>query len=482
MLTTRQVKPEPSRAFEATGQLLSIDYRDALEYISARYSPHARLRIEEWCERQYEARDVLTAGWWLEQTAELAADLAQVLNLSTILDRAISRRLSTRARFQHTGSTDYYALARAALRSLAIESLGLNRVSTEDPQRLTLSQLTYAWRRRSPEPEAIFLEIIGSTGLLLQDDEHWRFAAELVRDELAAEFMEAEGFLQIAQVLYPQVEQPIGLWAARLMRAGHASRVVDLLTVLRELADDPYGARWSPIARILTECLPFGDDRLREVQRETEQALLERWHATSSNRMRWQINLWLLALGSQQIPEMRSGVLETALRNLDSLRPKYALSELLQQTGYADLARRLAEGSRVDQQAVTQALIDIIADGPSSLVNEAAIHLAPRNLEPTALQRLSKESPIDRLAELALTRPMNQYVTPQDFNRAQAAQSAALGILGRPIVLANEVLLKRIPAEVIHSLMADLHLRIRKSDGRITVITSDGRDWVLKAN
>jgi hypothetical protein len=276
VLTTRQVEPAASRPFEATGQLLVIEYRDALEYIGARYSPRATLRIKEWCERQYEARSVLTAGWWLEQTAELAADPAQVLNLSTILDRAISRRLSTRARFQHTGSTDYYALARAALRSLAIESLGLNRVSTEDPQRLTLNQLTYAWRRRSPEPEAIFLEIIGSTGLLLQDGEHWRFAAELVRDELAAEFMEAEGFLQADQVLYPQVEQPIGFWAARLMRAGHAQRVVELLTVLRDLADDPYGARWSVIARILTECLPFGDDRLREVQRETEQALLER--------------------------------------------------------------------------------------------------------------------------------------------------------------------------------------------------------------
>ncbi len=76
---------------------------------------------------------------------------------------------------------------------------------------------------------------------------------------------------------------------------------------------------------------------------------------------------------------------------------------------------------------------------------------------------------------------MNQSVTPQDFNRAQAAQSAALGILGRPIVLANEALLKRIPADVIHSLMADLHLRIRKVDNRIIVITADGRDWVLKS-
>jgi hypothetical protein len=480
VLTTRQVGPEASRPFEATGQLQSIDYRDALEYISAHYSPQARSRIVEWCERQYEARDVLTAGWWLEQTAELAADHTQVLNLSTILDRAISQRLSTRARFQHTGSADYYTLARAALRSLAMESLGLNRANADDPQRLTLSQLTYAWRRRSPEPEAIFLEVIGSTGLLLQDGEHWRFPAELVRDELAAEFMEAEGFLQADQILYPQVEQPIGLWAARLMRAGHAQRVVDLLTVLRDLADDPYGARWSPIARILTECLPFGDDRLRKVQRETEQALLDWWHATSSNKMKWQINLWLLALGSQQIPEMRSGVLETALRDLDSLRPKCTLPELLQQAGYAELARRVEEGGRIDQQAITQALIDIIADGPVGLVNDAAIHLAPRNLEPTVLAKFGKDGPIDRLAELARTRPMNQYVTPQDFTRAQIAQSAALGILGRPIVLANESLLKRIPAEVIHTLMADLHLRIREASDRITVITADGHGWVLK--
>jgi hypothetical protein len=481
VLTTRQVKPEASRPFEATGHLQSIDYRNALEYISACYSPHARSCIEQWCERQYEARDVLSTGWWLEQTAEFAADPAQVLNLSAVLDRAISRRLSTRARFQHTGSTDYYALARAALRSLAFESLGLNRVNDEDPQHLTLSQVTYAWRRRSPEPESIFLEIIGSTGLLLQKGEHWRVPAELVRDELTAEFMESEGFLQANHLLYPQVERPIGFWAARLMRSNQVQQVVDLLTTLRNLNDDPYSARWSVVVRVLTECHPFENDRLREIQLETERALLDWWHATSSNKMKWQINLWLYAIGSQQIPEMRSGMLETALRDLDSLRPKCILPELLQQASHAELARRVDEGGRIDQQAVTQALIDIIADGPVGLVNDAAIHLAPRNLEPTMLAKLGKDSPIDRLAELARTQPMNQYVTPQHFKRAQAAQSAALGILGRPIVLANEALLKRIPADVIHSLMADLHLRIRKANNRITVITADGRGWLLKA-
>jgi hypothetical protein len=266
------------------------------------------------------------------------------------------------------------------------------------------------------------------------------------------------------------------------MLARQHQRVVDLLNALRDLDDDPYGARWSLIVRILTECLPFENDRLRTLRLETEQALLEWWGTTASNRMKWHINMWLFALGSQQIPEMRSGVLENALRDLDIRQPQATLPELMQQAGYTDVARRLAEGSRVDQQVVTQALIDIIAAGPGELVNEAAIHLASRNLEPTAFQRLSKESPIDRLAELARTRPMNQYVTPQDFKRAQAAQSAALGILGRPIVLANESLLKRIPADVIHSLMAELHLRIRKTNDQITVITADGRDWVLKSS
>jgi hypothetical protein len=266
------------------------------------------------------------------------------------------------------------------------------------------------------------------------------------------------------------------------MLARQLQRVVDLLTALRDLKDDPYGARWSLIVRILAECLPFENDRLRALRLDTEQALLDWWHATSSNRMKWQINMWLFALGSQQIPEMRSGVLEYALRNLDTTPPKHALSELLRQAGYTDLADRLTESSRVDQQAITHALIDIVADGPSGLVTEAAIHLTQRNLEPTTLERLSKDSPIDRLAELARTLPMNRYVSPKDFNRARTAQSAALGILERPIVLANESLLKRIPADVIHSLMADLHLRIRKADNRITVITADGRDWMPKSN
>jgi hypothetical protein len=115
------------------------------------------------------------------------------------------------------------------------------------------------------------------------------------------------------------------------------------------------------------------------------------------------------------------------------------------------------------------------------LVTDAAIYLAQRNLEPTAFEGLRNNGPIDRLADLAKTRPANRYVTTEDFNQARAAQSAALGILGRPVVLTNESLLKRIPADVIHTLMADLHLRIRRADNRITVITADGRDWVLKS-
>ncbi len=39
-----------------------------------------------------------------------------------------------------------------------------------------------------------------------------------------------------------------------------------------------------------------------------------------------------------------------------------------------------------------------------------------------------------------------------------------------------------IPHEVIHFLMADLHLRIRKTDNRVVVITADGRDWMTRAD
>lgn len=59
------------------------------------------------------------------------------------------------------------------------------------------------------------------------------------------------------------------------MLAGQSQRVVDLLSALRDLNDDPYGVRWSPIVRILTECLPFENDRLRTLRLDTEQALLD---------------------------------------------------------------------------------------------------------------------------------------------------------------------------------------------------------------
>lgn len=402
------------------------------------------------------------------------------MSLTTVLERAISRQLSARARFQSATSVGIYALVRNALSSLAFESLNPKWLSGEEPDRLSRSQLVFAWRSRSTEPEAIFFEVIGSTGLLLEEGDQWRFPNEFVRDEFAAEFIQAEGFMLSGRALYPQFERPMSFWAAKLMRARQSQRVVDLLTALRGLTDDPYGARWSMIARILTECRPFDNDLLHAVGAETEQALLDWQRTTSSNRMKWQISLWLFAIGADQIPDIASGVLENALRDLDTTQPQLELPELMQQAGHTDFARRLADGGRVDQQAVTHALIDIVTDGPAELVTDAAICLAQRNLEPTIFEGLRNNGPIDRLADLGKTRPANRYVTTEDFNRARAAQSAALGILGRPSVLGSEALLKRIPADVIHSLMADLRLRIRRADNRIIVITADGRDWTAR--
>ena len=266
VLTTRRVRPEARQPIEATLQLTHLDRNEALEYISTRYSANARSRIEKWCERQYEAQSVLTSGWWLEETAQLANDSSQVLSLTTVLDKAITRQLSMRARLQNATSADIYALARAALRSLAFESLSPKWLSGEELDRLNRSQLIFTWRSRSSEPEAIFFEMIGSTGLLLEEGEQWRFQSDLVRDEFAAEFIQAEGFLLSGRALYPQYERPIGFWAARLMLARQPQRVADLLIALRDLNDDPYGARWSLIVRVLTECLPYENDCLRTVQ------------------------------------------------------------------------------------------------------------------------------------------------------------------------------------------------------------------------
>ncbi len=488
VLTTRQTKPEARRPIEANLHLHHINRLDALEYVSARYSANARSRIEEWNERQYDAQEMLASGWWLDETAQLANEPSQVLSLTTILEKAISRQLSTRARFHSDTTSDTYALARNALGSIAFESLSPKQRSSADPDRVSRSQLVFAWRSRSPEPEAIFFEVINSTGLLLEADEHWRFPNDWVRDALAAEFIRSEfaiesslpGIIPLSgAVLYPQYERPISFWIARLMRARQSQRVVDWLSAVRDLPDDPYGARWPLIVRVLTECRPFENDQLRAIRLETEQALLGWQQTTTSNRMKWQINFWLLAIGSDKMSNLSSGALEAALQNLDTDQPQLPLPELMEQAGRQDLARRLANGGRVDQQAVTHALIDIVADGPTALITDAAIHLAQRSLEPTTLEGLRREGPIDRLAELARTHPMNQYVSPQDFKRVRTAQSAALGILGRLSILANESLLKRIPDDVIHSLMADLRLRIRKTDNRITVITADGRDWSI---
>ncbi len=41
--------------------------------------------------------------------------------------------------------------------------------------------------------------------------------------------------------------------------------------------------------------------------------------------------------------------------------------------------------------------------------------------------------------------------------------------------------LECVPADVIYSFMTNLHLRIRQADHRITVITADRREWVLKS-
>ncbi len=93
------------------------------------------------------------------------------------------------------------------------------------------------------------------------------------------------------------------------------------------------------------------------------------------------------------------------------------------------------------------------------------------------MEMLKNSGPIDRLTELAQSRPVSSHVPSQEIQRSRMAQSAALAILGQPEVLGNESLLKRIPEGVIHTLMLDLHLRVRKDGSRLTIFTADGREW-----
>lgn len=480
VLTTRRVRPESNRRVEATLHLDRINRTDALEFVSARYSPGARARLEAWCQRNYEAEYVLENGLLLDEAAKLADDPTEVLSLATVLERAITRQLSTRTRFQRETSADVYALARGALGNIAFESLNPRVQSDDDKQRFNQRALVVAWRGQSSDPESIFFEVVASTGLLLEDGEEWQFPSEFIRDELAAEDILREGFMLSGRALFPQFERALSFWAAKLVRSGQHQRVVDLLTTLQDQPDDPYGARWSLIVKMLAECLPFETTRLRQIRLDIEHALLDFWQRTSSNKMKMQISLWLLAIDSDKIPDPPGGGLENVARDVQDAHPQLELHQLLSQAGYIDLAKTVADRKRVDQQAVTHALIDVLSGGDMALIHEAAIYLTQRKLGPTALEKLTRGSPIDRLVELAESHPLSSYSSSQEIRQARAAQSAALAVLGRPEVLCDESLLKRIPDGIIHTLMADLRLRIRKRDNHLTIITADGREWAAR--
>ncbi len=479
VLTTRRVAPELSRLIDATLHLAGISLNQALEVALIRYSPEAQDRLKTWCQRDLEAHQIVESGLLLDEASKLASDSTQPLGLPIVLERAITRQLSTRARFQSKTSLDVYAVARQALTEIAFESLNLHWVPLGQEKDIQRSKLVSAWRTRSTEPEAIFFEVVTSTGLLMEEGEMWLFASDFFRDELASEYLQREGAYALRERwLFPQYERPVSGWTAQLMRDGQHARVITLLETLRKQTDDPYGARWSLIVKILSECLPFDTGNLRPVRLETEQALLDFWQRTSSNNMKMQISLWLLAIQSDKIPDPPQGVIEHADKDIQNSQPGLELSQLLSRAGRPELAQAISDQQRVDQQVVTQALIDVLSTGDRSLVHAAAVFLTQRQLGPTIIEKLKAAGPIDRLVELAKSRPRQNYSTPSDARRTLLAQSAALAVLGRREILADASLLKRIPDDIIHTLMADLHLCVRRRGDWLTVITVDGREWL----
>jgi hypothetical protein len=360
---------------------------------------------------------------------------------------------------------------------MALEALKPKWLVGDEPNQLKRSALTVAWRCHSSEPETIFFEVVASTGLLVEDGEYWQFATDLIRDELAAEEMLNEGFTLNGRALLPQYERPLSFWMSKLAHSGQLQGVADVLNALQNQTDDPYGARWSLIVRILAECPPAENGQLRQIRLATERRLLDLWECTSSNKMKMQINLWLAAIGSDQIPDVPTSGVEYVARDIQGAQSQIELNELLCQSGKAELADSLLHPKRIDQQAITHALIDILQSGDARLVREAAVFLTQRDLGPTVLEMLKNSGPIDRLAELAQSHPTTSHIPAQEVQRSRMAQSATLAILGRPVVLSDESLLKRIPEGVIHTLMVDLHLRVRKDGNRVTIITADGREW-----
>jgi hypothetical protein len=129
------------------------------------------------------------------------------------------------------------------LGDLAWQALSPQRDPKHDRNHVTDSEMQATWDKHTQESVGPFRDIVRSTGLLLEAEDHWEFWSDLIRNELAAEHAMTHGLDLCEWAFYPLYERTLGFWAAKSLRAGNAGRVIELLRALLTGEGDPYSAR-----------------------------------------------------------------------------------------------------------------------------------------------------------------------------------------------------------------------------------------------
>jgi hypothetical protein len=483
VLTTRTSQPIFNRKIDAKVQLLPIDFQDAIGFIDAAY-PTARGPITDWKQRNADVQRALGSGQILRQAVEIAQNLPQRLQLTAVLDTAITQQLMTHTRFYNASDPDLVNRTRLMLGNLAWQMLSPQREIALSRDQATERELRAAWSATTKAHEEPPYDVLRTSGLMSEETNHWKYWSDLIRDELAVEYAFAEQLIRSDLAFYPQYTRVIAFWAAKLMHGEQSGVVVEFLRKL--IADseaDPYGARWSVIAAIIGECLPFDQPELDMIRRQTEQALVTLWNGTASNRLKAKITNALIGIASSinlPIPVPESW--EEVWREDNATIPQIDLALVLVAAGHGGLVKGSSRSEMQDND-IAQALIDALQLDDATMAQAAALHLRRRDLtNATILEMEQSRRPIQRLINLALMPSTNQQTPTAAWQQMKMTQSLALTVLSHPDILCNPGVLRWIPDGVIHMLMACLNLRIRMKDNKLMLITADGREHVLSAD
>jgi hypothetical protein len=483
ILTTRTSQPVLNRRIDARVQLLPIDRDDALALIDAAH-PTARSSIADWMHRNTDVQHALTSALILRQAAEVAQNSPQDLQLTAVLDRAITEQMVTHVHVRNTVDSDVISRARIALGHLAWQVLSPQRELDRDRNQVSVHELRAIWNAQNNAPEDSFYDFLRATGLLSKEVNGWNFWSDLIRDEFAAEYAVTENLIHTELAYYPQYVRVIAFWAAKLIRGQQSGIVIEFLQKL--MADreaDPYGARWLGMVAILTECFAIKHHELDLIRHQTEQALITLWNETTSNRMKAWITDSLRSIKASSdlpapVPESREEVWSGEGVN----SPQIDLALVLVAAGHSDLAAAETGSSAYDND-ITQALIDALQLDDATIACAATQHLYHRDLaNATILEMEQGRRPVQRLVNIALTPSTDQLTASNIQQQAKMPQSLALAVLSQPDILCNPGVLRWIPEGVIHMLMASLNLRIRFKDNKPMLITADGQEHVLASN